>query len=411
MRFLHTSDWHFGKTLYDVSLIEDQNFFLKQLYEELEKAENEKKPYDALIIPGDIYDRAIPSVEGVELFNSFLIKMNENFPEVHIFIISGNHDGAKRLGFASELLHKTNIHIQTDANKITPPIILKGVAIYQIPFLTPSAFFEDDSLRTQNELYEKATAKIKEYHEKNHKEMPSIISAHATVYGCDDPENEMLVGTAASIDKEYFKDFTYTALGHIHKYQKLDSDGKIYYSGSPIPYSFDDNSKTVEITEKDTEIVSDKKEASVESKKYMLDVEIDENKKEMPISVKKIKLNILHPIFRLKGKWHSLFNNLNYETYKKCYIEITCTDNPQSKEPKQVLNSKYDTILSFVLKKFETIEDDSNFEDKLRNIKNDSKDSYIELFEQFLKYIHPEQDNQAEIDLFKEEFSKLDKEV
>ena len=91
MRFLHTSDWHLGKLFFNHSLIEDQKFFLDQIIAELKKAADEDCPYDALIVAGDVYDKAIPAPEAVPLFSDFLNRLHENFPALHMFFTSVHH--------------------------------------------------------------------------------------------------------------------------------------------------------------------------------------------------------------------------------------------------------------------------------------------------------------------------------
>ncbi|QTQ11564.1 exonuclease subunit SbcD [Treponema parvum] len=143
MKFLQTGDWHLGKVFYGQSLTEDQAFFLEQIFGELEKAEKELKPYDALVVPGDIYDRAVPPVESVTLLSSFLSRTHEKFPDLEMFFLAGNHDSASRLSFASELLGKSNVHICTDTKHLEEPVIVgkgnEAAAVYQIPFLMPGS--------------------------------------------------------------------------------------------------------------------------------------------------------------------------------------------------------------------------------------------------------------------------------
>ena len=119
MKLLHTGDWHLGKIFHDTSLLEDQRHVLSQLLEELGKDN-----YGALLIAGDIYDRSIPPAEAVEVFSSFLAETKENFPELAVFIIPGNHDSAQRLAFVSSILRRQNIYITCNPEDAFTPIII-----------------------------------------------------------------------------------------------------------------------------------------------------------------------------------------------------------------------------------------------------------------------------------------------
>ncbi|MCR5125134.1 MAG: exonuclease SbcCD subunit D [Treponema sp.] len=363
MKFLHTGDWHLGKTLYDVSLIEDQKHFINQVLEIFSEAEKTEEPYDALIIPGDIYDRSVPSVAAVKLFNSFLNEMNDRFPNIHIFILAGNHDGPDRMSFASEFLEKSNIHICTAAQKIPQAVVINGVAVYQIPFLIPGCF--GDELKEQNELYKRATEMIAESHEKNHHGIPLVVCAHATVFGAENPE--LSVGTAASIDKSLFDGFTYTALGHIHKFQRLSRDDKMFYSGSPIAYTFDDDAE-----------------------KFFLSVKIGSDATK-PERTEKIPVDVLHPLVRLKGKFEDFRSSSDYEKYKNCYIEIKSTDANTVQNAKQLLREKYPHLLSFVRDKILSMEENANFAERKRILKENKQKAEIELLKKFLEEIYIEE--------------------
>ena len=107
MRFLHTSDWHLGKLFHEKSMLEDQKFMLDKIFEIMKQAAAKGEPYEALVVSGDIYDRAMPPSEAVSLLNSFLVKTTKELPELHIFMNSGNHDSATRLAYAAEFLLST----------------------------------------------------------------------------------------------------------------------------------------------------------------------------------------------------------------------------------------------------------------------------------------------------------------
>lgn len=236
MKVLHTSDWHLGRTLHGYSLIEDQQYILDRL---LEYTKEEK--IDLLIIAGDVYDKSQPSDEAIRLFNDFLNEaiMKQQIPTV---IISGNHDSGTKIHFGSSLFEGQNLHIVGQCDKGYKRITLdkkeESVDIYMIPYMTPGIvrnISQDETIKSHEEGMEFIIGEIK----KEKREIPSIVVAHAFVAGGDPSDSEKnlcAVGTAELVGAYHFKDFTYTALGHLHKPQKIGEE-HIRYSGSLLKYS------------------------------------------------------------------------------------------------------------------------------------------------------------------------------
>ncbi len=379
MKFLHTGDWHLGKTLYNTPLIDDQKHFLEQILKIFSEAEKGGEPYDALIIPGDLYDRAVPSVAAVKLFDNFLDEMGEKFSGIHIFVLAGNHDGPDRLGFASGFLERANIHICTEPSQIEKATLINGTAVYQIPFLMPGTFGDETS--TQNELYKKAVGIIEESHKKNHPALPLVVCAHATVYGNDG--DYLSIGTAASIEQSLFDSFTYTALGHIHKFQKLGKFGKMFYSGSPIAYSFDDTAE-----------------------KFFISVKIGSDT-EKPESIEKIPVDTLHPVKRLTGKFQDFKDNEEYDIYKNCYIEIKSTDDAPIKNAKQLLRGRFPHLLSFVMEKTLSMEQNENFRERRKMLQENKSDS--DFLRRFLEEIYTKKDGDGKTTI--DENAKIEEKI
>lgn len=405
MRILHTSDWHLGKIFYGYSLIDDQEFVLRQITEELKKAENEKNPYSAFIISGDIYDRAIPPVEATELLNDFLTETSEKFPNLHIFIISGNHDGATRLSFASSFLEKHNIHIATDTKHFLEPVIIKDlkseqkVAFYQLPFLhsgeipASSAGMTEaeskDVLRSQEELFSAACEQIINHHKKNYENMPLVLNAHLFTSGSHFEASERsCIGTAEQVNSSIFKDFTYGAFGHIHKFQFCDENHRCYYSGSLLPYHFDDDKKS-----------------------GFLDVEI-KNAQEIPI-VKRVFFNPLHKIEKLEGKFENFItsgkNDEFVKNHKNDFLQITLTDEVEPKEPFFRLKKIYPNLLALSLKSKQSANINFSMENRKKAIKSND---FGQIFSQFLTDVYGEREEneiiKAEKQIFEKEAKKIE---
>lgn len=312
MRILHTSDWHLGKIFHDRPLVEDQKCFLDQIIAQFKKAEEENDSYSALVVPGDIYDRSVPSADATRLFSEFLYSVNEQFPDLHQFYISGNHDSAARLAFADSFLGKHNIHITTDTKAMTVPVIVANngekAAFYQLPFLVPLSVpseDEDKVNRTQQELYSAACKKIMDFHIAQYPDALPVIAAHLFTSGSSVSASERSnIGTAEQVDVAVFDGFAYGALGHIHKVQPCNKGKTVWYSGAPLAYNFDDSPET-----------------------FMLDVRLEQGKAP---SVSKVPFVPLHKVVRLEGKLREFSGPEadleKFKVHKDDFVQVILTD-------------------------------------------------------------------------------------
>ena len=242
MRLLHTSDWHLGRSLHRADLRDAQAAFLDGLVETV-RAER----VDAVLVAGDVYDRAVPSVDAVELCEQALVRLRE--AGARVVLISGNHDSARRLGFGSRLVDAAGVHLRTKVAACAHPVLLEDadgpVGIYGIPYLEPEAVRADlppdpDDAAAEAprghagvlgrglacvraDLASRGTAR-------------SVVLAHAWVGSGLGSDSERDIGGAGGVPASLFDGFTYSALGHLHGPQVLD-DG-LRYSGSPLAYSF-----------------------------------------------------------------------------------------------------------------------------------------------------------------------------
>ena len=347
MRILHTSDWHLGKLFHEKSLIEDQAFMLDQILETIKEAATEGRPFSALIVAGDIYDRALPPSEAGTLLNDFLERATGENPGLHIFLNAGNHDSATRLSFAAGFLEKHNIHICTDTKNFTDAVVIEEngekVAFYQLPFLTPYSIEDDGagakvaedgeekSLRSQEELYSVACKKIIVAHKKNYGEgVPAVLNAHLFAAGVAVAASERTnVGAVEQADISHFKDFTYCAFGHIHKFQPCDKERRCFYSGSLLPYNFDDSPEC-----------------------GVLDVEI-KNSADVP-SVKRILLKPLHPIANLTGPMKDFIGSeakkFLIQENQNNYVQVILTDAVMPSEAFITLKTVFPNLLCVTMK-------------------------------------------------------------
>lgn len=241
MKIFHTADWHLGKVVHNVSMLEDQKFVLQQFVQDVK----EQKP-DAVIIAGDLYDRSIPQVEAVQLLNDVLheIVVELNTP---VLAIAGNHDSATRIEYGSGLMKKAGLYKAGRLTANIEPIVLQDtegeVHFYLVPFAEPTVVrqvFEDENVTT----YDLAMRKIVEHIEmKMDRTKRNVFIGHAFVTkdgekeeNTSDSERRLTVGGTECIDSNMFEAFDYVALGHLHQAHFVRTE-KIQYSGSPLKYS------------------------------------------------------------------------------------------------------------------------------------------------------------------------------
>ncbi|MGD0065685.1 MAG: exonuclease SbcCD subunit D [Streptosporangiaceae bacterium] len=254
MRFLHTSDWHLGRSLHRADLRGAQSAFLDHLVETV-RAEK----VDAVLIAGDIYDRAVPPVDAVELCEDALLRLHD--AGARIILISGNHDSARRLGFGSGLLDQAGVHLRTRPSALARPVLLEDahgpVAVYGIPYLEPDAVRHDlPPFPLAEDPAETADAGVPRGHAgvlghalsciradaDRHRVPRRVVMAHGWVAGgaASESERDITVGGLGQVPADLFAGFSYVALGHLHGQQTIA--GHLRYSGSPLPYSFSEAS-------------------------------------------------------------------------------------------------------------------------------------------------------------------------
>jgi exonuclease SbcD len=254
MRFLHTSDWHLGRSLHRADLRAAQAGFLDHLVE-VARAER----VDAVLVAGDVYDRAIPPVDSVALYEDALARLRAT--GARVVLISGNHDSARRLGVNSSLIDASGVHLRTRPAALADPVLLPDehgeVAVYGVPYLEPALGLpepgvpEDDDAGTgtHEAVLRKAVHRIRA-NALARGVARTIVMAHAWVAGGaseeerhrdaerarSDSERDISVGGIGYVPASLFDGFSYVALGHLHGKRTLAEN--LRYSGSPLPYSF-----------------------------------------------------------------------------------------------------------------------------------------------------------------------------
>ena len=241
MRFFHLSDLHIGKQLFRYHLTEEQTDILHQIAE----AARQRRP-DAILIAGDVYDKAVPAAEAVRMLDDFLTELSEIRPDIPVLLIAGNHDSKERLEFASRLLARQNIYIsalppETEEDflrKVTLEDEFGQVHFYLMPFIKPGHVrkWYGETI----ESYDQAVHVLLEREQIDTSDRNVLLTHQFYVNGTVLPERSdsevITVGNIDSVDVSALEKFDYAAIGHIHRGQIVREE-RFRYCGSPYPYS------------------------------------------------------------------------------------------------------------------------------------------------------------------------------
>ena len=365
MKFLHLADLHLGKKVNDISMTEEQIYVLKQAVSLID--END---IDFIVIAGDVFDRPIPPINALEIFSDFLVEIEKRNKK--IFIISGNHDNLERLSYLSALLKKNNIYFSSNfSGKLEKYEIENDIDIYLMPYLYPAnirKFYPESDIKN----YTDAIKTIIDNTPLD-KNKFNILVAHQFVCKIGEDciqsmSEEKSVGGADMVLAEIFKDFNYTALGHLHCPQKIGCD-KIRYGGSILKYSF----------------------SEINQKKAFTIVEIRENK-EINLIFKEIKF--IHEMKEYKGSIEEFLDKDFYSKIKTDdYIHFTLTDE-EVIDAKKKLSMIYSNIM---LLDFDNIFTRNN--NMIFDITNSKDKTILEHFQDFYKLQSVESIDEAKLEL------------
>lgn len=233
MRFLHTADWHIGKTLNGFSLLEDQQATFKQIEEIAEK-----NKVDAVVIAGDLYDRSVPSEVAVTTLNKMLQQLNlrDNLP---LLAISGNHDSATRLSTGADWFALKSFYLSTDVASAFTPVTIGDTQFFLLPFFGIQEvrnYFNDDKIKNVNDAMKRIVDEMVRFFAPN---KHHVLVAHFFAAGSKrtaDSETLIEVGGLSAVATDTLSPFDYVALGHLHNCNALNEE-KIKYSGSPMKFS------------------------------------------------------------------------------------------------------------------------------------------------------------------------------
>ena len=237
MRLLHTSDWHLGRSFHGEDLLGAQAAFVDHLVETVTT-----ERVDAVLVAGDVYDRALPSVDAVALADEAFHRLAAT--RARVVVTSGNHDSARRLGFNARLVDLAGVHLRTELSRVGEPVVLEDehgpVAVHGLPYLDPDVarVAWDLPTRSHHTALAHAVGLVRADLAARPAGTRSVVLAHAFVTGGQpsDSERDIAVGGVSAVPTELFAPFDYTALGHLHGRATLTP--AVRYSGSPVAYSF-----------------------------------------------------------------------------------------------------------------------------------------------------------------------------
>ncbi|MFD5395798.1 exonuclease SbcCD subunit D [Streptomyces sp. NPDC127097] len=322
MRFLHTSDWHLGRSFHRVNLLSAQRAFLDHLVETVRARE-----IDAVLVAGDVYDRAVPPLAAVELFDDALHRLaGLGVPTV---MISGNHDSARRLGVGSGLMERAGIHLRTDPADCGTPVLLADahgpVALYGLPYLEPAMVRDTLGARRADhaEVLGAAMERVRADLAGRPAGTRSVVLAHAFVTGgaVSDSERDITVGGVASVPVAVFDGVDYVALGHLHGCQTLTE--RVRYSGSPLAYSFS--------------------EAEHRKSSWIVDLDADG-----AVHAERVDCPVPRPLARIRGRLEQLLEDPGPARHEDSWVEATLTDTARPHEPMARLVKRFPHLVSLV---------------------------------------------------------------
>jgi exonuclease SbcD len=238
MRLLHTSDWHIGRSLHGTDLLAEQDAVLGHLADVVVS-----ESVDVVLVAGDVYDRAVPSADATTVLDRALVRLRAAGAQV--VLTPGNHDSARRLGFASGLLAASGVHVRASTGSLDEPVLLTDahgeVALYGLPYLEPDVARHELGLADGGRSHEAVLSAAMERVRTDLARRPgarSVVLAHAFVGGGlpSDSERDICVGGVDLVPAGVFDGVDYVALGHLHRPQTLSD--RMRYSGSPLAYSF-----------------------------------------------------------------------------------------------------------------------------------------------------------------------------
>ena len=376
MKILHTSDWHIGKKVNEISMLESQEYVFEQIYEIIKE-----EKIDVVVVAGDLYDKPIVDVPSVKFLDNVLVKIVKECGS-KLILISGNHDSADRLSFVNEFLTDSGIYIEGkftgQINKITLEDEYGDINFYPLSYFDEvyiRHLYNDDNIKTSDDAFKKIMSECNvDYSKRN------IFIGHGYFSNKNgdkmvesDSERRLSIGGQEVMDASILEKFDYVSLGHLHAAQKITYD-HIKYSGSIMKYSF----------------------SEMNQKKSVTIVELLEKGN---CSIKQIPLKLKYDMKEIEGYLEDLIKEDFYKNINVMdFYRIILHDSVGLSDPVAKLRKVYKNLMEVQFKDFESNEENGqyiNSEDV--KIKSD-----FELFEDFYRFVIGKELNDTQVKILDE---------
>ena len=320
MKFIHIADLHIGIRVNEFSMLEDQKYILGQILQIVQR-----EHADAVLIAGDVYDKALPSAESVQIFDRFLTELADGKKKV--FVVSGNHDSPERLAFGARLMSGRGVHMspvyEGDVKEITLEDEFGEIGVWMLPFLKPATVrhalegkVEGNMPETYAEAVKMAVDRMKIDDTKR-----NILVAHQFVAGAGTCDSEIVsVGSLDNVPVDIFDGFDYVAMGHLHNSQSVRRD-TLRYCGTPLKYSFSEADQVKSVT-------------------------VVEMREKGQVGVLAVPLVPLHDMRKIRGTYLEVTAKSFYQEFQReDYVQVTLTDEEDVPDGLQKLRIIYPNLM------------------------------------------------------------------
>jgi DNA repair protein SbcD/Mre11 len=369
MRLMHTSDWHLGRSLHGTDLLAEQEAVLAQLADVV-RAER----VDAVLVAGDVYDRAVPSADATALLDRTLNRLVA--AGAAVVMTPGNHDSARRLNYGSGLFARAGVHVRAETPRLDEPVLLADehgeVAIYGIPYLEPEVARHELGLpeargheavlraameRVRTDLFLRPGVR-------------SVVLAHAFVGGAEPSESErdICVGGVDRVPEAVFDGVDYVALGHLHRPQSLTD--RMRYSGSPLPYSF--------------------AEAGHGKQAWLVDLDAGGL-----CGVRPVALPVPRPLTVLTGELAELLADPAHAAAEDSFVSVRLTDAVRPADPMRRLRGRFAHCVHLEWTGGTAVDDGRSYQERLRGRAD------LDVAEEFVRHVRGTDAGPAERDLLR----------
>ncbi|GAA4113052.1 metallophosphoesterase family protein [Enteractinococcus coprophilus] len=346
MRILHTSDWHLGRSFHNVGMADAQQHAIDFIVDTITQ-----RDIDLVLIAGDVYDRALPPVDAVAMFDQALVDMHA--AGATVVVTSGNHDSAIRLGFMSRMMR--DVYIRTMPEAITDPIVFNtddagSVCIWTVPYLEPRYHAAEFGVAANH------TAVMRYVMDQVRDEMATrglegathIMMAHLFAAGASGSESERNigegeVGTLGQVPADIFDGMDYVALGHLHGRQTMAPT--VRYSGSPIAYSFSEANHTKGM--------------------WLLDIGDGD------LTIEPVDIPQLKQLAVLKDQITPLLASDEYSWAEDAWCQITVTDPKRPPHAFRRLKERFPGMLNFILAPTGGVETQTTYSERMAKATTD----------------------------------------